>query len=146
MWVHGFGGRWQDKGLTLPALAVILLGVVSSCGPGTGESGPTCDAIASHLYDICASKPYSERARSDCEVYGMDRATRTCLMNARECSVTSIDQPCGYVQSAVACTGTSECHSPLMCYGGMCAACGADSDCSTGEVCRNSVCFVPEPT
>ena len=127
------------------AIAALFLAVVSSCGPGTGESGPTCDDIASHLYDICASKPYSERARSDCQVYGMDRATRACLVNAAECSASSIDLPCHYSQTAVACTATPDCHSPLMCYAGQCAACGADSDCVTGEVCRNGVCFVPDP-
>ena len=75
----------------------------------------------------------------------MDLTTRTCLMNASECSASAIDRPCNYTQAPVACAATSECHSPLVCYGGQCAACGADSDCGTGEVCGNGVCFVPEP-
>ena len=127
------------------AIAVLLVGVAPSCGPGNGETEPTCDDIASHLYEVCRSKAYSERAGSDCQVYGMDRATRTCLMHAAECSASAIDRPCGYVQAAVPCAATSECHAPLMCYGGQCAVCGADSDCATGEVCGNSVCFVPDP-
>lgn len=131
--------------LVVAATAALFWSVVSSCGPGTGESGPTCDDIASHLFDVCGSRPYSERARSDCRVYGMDGATRACLMKATECSVSSIDLPCNYTQATVACAATSECRTPLMCYSGQCAACGADSDCGTGEVCRNSVCFVPEP-
>ena len=82
----------KDTGLMVAALATLFLGVVSSCGPGTDESSPTCDDIASHLFDVCRSKPYSERARSDCRVYGMDRTTRTCLIHATECSVSSIDR------------------------------------------------------
>jgi hypothetical protein len=75
----------------------------------------------------------------------MNPATRTCLMNAAECSASVIDRPCNYTQTPVACAATSECHSPLMCYDGQCAACGVNSDCGTGEVCGNGVCFVPEP-
>jgi len=66
--------------LTVATIAVLLAGVICSCGPATGEVGPTCDEIASHLQAICGSKPYSERARSDCRVYRMDKATRSCLV------------------------------------------------------------------
>jgi hypothetical protein len=122
-----------------------LSGVLPSCGPASSSVAPTCDDIASHLYAVCGSRPYSERARSDCRVYGMDQETRACLMNAVDCSVPGIDRPCKYTQAAVACVATSDCHSPLMCYSGECAACGADSDCTTGQICRNEVCFVPDP-
>ena len=132
--------------LAVAAVAVLLAGVICSCGPAaTGEVGPTCDEIADHLQAICSSKPYSERARSDCRVYGMDKATRTCLVKAAECSASSIDLPCNYSQTPIACTATSECHSLFMCFAGHCAPCGADTDCATGEVCRNDVCFVPDP-
>jgi hypothetical protein len=135
------------KGMGFRAAIVgLLAGVGGACGPSTTpQSGPTCDEIEAHLHTVCQSKAYSERARLDCVVYGMDQTTRACLMRAAECSVTSIDQPCHYIQGPVACTATSDCKSPLMCYGVQCAECGADTDCATGENCGNGVCFVPDP-
>src|SRR5262245_36540795 len=102
----------------LPVAAVVLLsGFMGSChtansaatdaaaatstdaaadAAAADSGGQACDEIAEHLYTICRNKPYSERARSDCQIYGMDRATRACLLRATECSSSSIDLPCNY--------------------------------------------------
>lgn len=127
---------------------VPLLSLLASVSCGSDDESMTvdCVAVGNHLSQLCG-QPMGEGARSDCQVFGLDKAIADCLMQVTECSAADVNYRCGLMDVVQSCSVDSECPEPLLCstrYSG-CAECDTDADCTAPRECGGGACFVREP-
>lgn len=120
-------------------LAAAIFG--SSCGSADDSRPPTCEAVGAHLSAVCMSNFFGEGVRLDCQVFGLDSATRRCLVGITQCGTASVTA-CGVTNIVVVCTANEDCPTPLVCDTAAqeCAECTADVSCPSGKTCFGGVC------